>query len=67
MSNELYIILKRVEEIKGKNFTIKDVYILIEDMYNVDLPYYIKDRFINLKQELTDLKHEAHKYFKNNR
>lgn len=54
MTNELKILFQRAKEIKGKNFTINDVYDVLNSAVNYYTPSFLRQKYIELKEELDE-------------
>lgn len=54
MTNELKILFQIAEEIKGKNFTINDVYDVLNSALNYYTPSFLRQKYIELKEELDE-------------
>lgn len=54
MTNELKILFERAEGIKGKNFTINDVYDVLNSAVNYYTPSFLRQKYIELKEELDE-------------
>ena len=54
MTNKLKILFQRAEEIKGKNFTINDVYYVLNIAVNYHTPSFLRQKYIELKEELDE-------------
>lgn len=52
MSDDLKTFFFRTEEVKGKNFTINDVYDILDDCICEYTPTYLKLKYLELKKEL---------------